>query len=74
MIFLHSSIEIYFKYNEAYDKPVYSDEIYIRERDVNVADEKKNDLDSHICTGKKTYDKMYIWGQLAGWYKQTVKN
>jgi len=74
MLFFHSCTQIYFKHNEAYDKQVNSCEIIIRDRDVNVyenEDENKN-YDEKIHSGVKKYDKMYIWGQLVGWFKQTV--
>ena len=29
-------------------------------------------LDTVIAEGKKEYENNYIWGQLVGWYKQTV--
>lgn len=74
MIYLHSCIEFYFRNNKAYDKQVNSCEIFIRERDVNIAanEENNKNLDSNIYSGQKKYDRMYIWGQLVGWFKQTV--
>ena len=75
MLYLHSCTQIYFKHNDAYGKQVESNEsIFIRDRDVNVyeGDVNNKNLDEKIHTGCKIYDKMYIWGQLVGWFKQTV--
>lgn len=75
MLYLHSCTQIYFKHNEAYGKQVESKEkISIRDRDVKVYEDDVNNeyLDENIHTGSKIYDKMYIWGQLVGWFKQTV--
>lgn len=30
------------------------------------------DLNEVVVKGSKSYDRHYIWGQLVGWYKQTV--
>jgi len=76
LLYMHSCTQIYFKHNDgAYDKQVNSCEIVIRDRDVNVYEDEdaNNNLDKNIHTGSKKYEKMYIWGQLVGWFKQTVK-
>lgn len=75
MLYLHSCTQIYFKHNDAYGKQVESNEsISIRDRDVKTYEDDVNNkhLDEKIHTGCKIYEKMYIWGQLVGWFKQTV--
>jgi len=75
MLYLHSCTQIYFKHNDAYGKQMESNEtISIRDRDVKVYQDDVNNkhLDEKIHTGCKIYDKIYIWGQLVGWFKQTV--
>jgi len=77
LLYMHSCTQIYFMHNDgAYDKQVNSCEIVIRDRDVNVYENEdaNNNLDKNIHTGSKKYEKMYIWGQLVGWFKQSVNN
>lgn len=81
ILFLHYNTNTYFKHNKDYERSVESEKIIIRQRDINTADVVKiNDtkeldlegLNQKVYEGKKIYDKMYIWGQLIGWFKQTV--
>jgi hypothetical protein len=71
MLFLYSSTRTYFKSNKYYES-CNSEKISIRRRDINTNSPGK-DLDAPVCSGEKSYDKLYIWGQLIGWFKQTVK-
>jgi hypothetical protein len=69
ILYLYASTQTYFKYNSIYES-CYSETISIRRRDINTC--QVGDLDAAIHKGEKSYDKLYIWGQLVGWYKQTV--
>lgn len=76
-LFLLSKTSTFFKHNNKY-KSVESIDIHIRKRDINTNTGintnhlTKEELDKSVCEGKKSYDKFYIWGQLIGWFKQTV--
>ena len=70
MLFLYGCTKTYFKNNKDYGS-ADSDMIHIRQRDINTNSSSK-DLDSSVCQGQKSYDRLYIWGQLVGWFKQTV--
>lgn len=56
------------------------DEVLIRKCDVNIDQASRttsselavNDQSKALYKGVKEYDPSYIWGQLIGWYKQTV--
>jgi hypothetical protein len=72
ILFLHANTKIYFKNSKNLDKKnAISTNISIRKRDINT-NSKDDDLDSTVCSGEKAYDKLYVWGQLSGWFKQTV--
>ncbi len=78
MLFLLSKTSTFFNHNNKY-KSVESDKIQIRKRDINSSTGNntnhltKEELDKSVASGKKSYDKFYIWGQLIGWFKQTVR-
>ena len=80
MLFLYSNTSTYFTHSPKYNS-VLSDELHIRKRDINtnLNDLKngnllsKEKLDEPVHTGTKEYDRFYIWGQLVGWFKQTVR-
>ena len=77
MLFLLSKTSTFFNHNNKY-KSVESINIQIRKRDINSSTVNntnhlsKEELDKSVSNGKKSYDKFYIWGQLIGWFKQTV--
>ena len=78
MLYLYAKTSTYFTHSSKYTS-CESEEIHIRKRDINTDTTICNDnhltkeeLDMSICKGKKEYDKFYIWGQLIGWFKQTV--
>jgi len=77
MLFLLSKTSTFFNHNNKY-KSVESINIQIRKRDINSSTVNntnhlsKEELDKSVANGKKSYDKFYIWGQLIGWFKQTV--
>jgi hypothetical protein len=77
MLFLLSKTFTFFNHNNKY-KSVESSTIQIKKRDINSSTVNstnhltKEELDKSVATGKKSYDKFYIWGQLVGWFKQTV--
>lgn len=71
--------KFYFKPNPNYPTPDDSVEISILKRDICLSgfvNEKKDfteeELNQVVVSGKKKYDKLHIWGQMIGWYKQTV--
>lgn len=76
MLWLYANTQTYFTPNDKYKK-FTGDEVRIRKCDVksenqshgslNTADQEKT-----VYKGKKEYDPGYIWGQLVGWFKQTV--
>jgi hypothetical protein len=72
MIYLHASTKVLFKHSKEYNKSVQSDVVCIRKRDIQVNLDKKYELDDTVASARKEYDRFYIWGQLIGWYKQTV--
>ena len=70
-----SKIRTYFTPND-YQK-CRGEEIRIRKCDVSVESKQKDflavaDQETCIYKGFKEYDASFIWGQLVGWYKQTV--
>lgn len=79
IIYFHCKVKHYFKQNPNYNNPKESINISILKRDIclsnkinqvtNFTDEELNKI---VCQGTKAYDKQFIWGQLLGWYKQTV--
>jgi hypothetical protein len=70
ILLLHANTLTLFKHSKHYNKSVKSAEVGIRNRDIQCNVDK--DLDSFYCKGFKEYDRFYIWGQLVGWFKQTV--
>lgn len=79
IVYLYSCIEVFFKHNPSYQTPCDSTSISILQRDLNttsIANESgvmsKEDLNQVIAHGNRKYDKQYVWGQLNGWFKQTV--
>eukprot|EP00340_Litonotus_pictus_P011500 CAMPEP_0170539032 /NCGR_PEP_ID=MMETSP0209-20121228/103672_1 /TAXON_ID=665100 ORGANISM="Litonotus pictus, Strain P1" /NCGR_SAMPLE_ID=MMETSP0209 /ASSEMBLY_ACC=CAM_ASM_000301 /LENGTH=871 /DNA_ID=CAMNT_0010840851 /DNA_START=1778 /DNA_END=4393 /DNA_ORIENTATION=- len=79
MLYMQASVESFFKPNSKYQTPRDSVKISILQRDIcmtNQVNKKTNfsedDLNRVITEGTKKYDKMYVWGQLIGWFKQTV--
>ena len=76
ILWLYANIETYFTPNDSYKKWVEED-VEIRKCDVKEESKEQNQLDPQqqekvIYKGNKEYDPSYIWGQLVGWYKQTV--
>ncbi len=71
ILYLYSSTKTYFKHDSSYEKGAESELSFIRRRDISTTSTGE-DLDEAIHKDRKYYDKLYIWGQLIGWYKQTV--
>ena len=71
IIYLHANTKTLFHHNKLYTKSVKSIKIDIRKRDIHMG--YVSDLDTISVSEAKDYDKLYIWGQLVGWFKQTVK-
>ena len=73
---LYAKTKVLFTTNKNINGCFYGENIQILKRDVDnscVPNEYiKSDLDTVIYEGKKEYENNYIWGQLVGWYKQTV--
>ena len=75
---LYSKTETYFTSTE-YVR-VRGNEVSIRKCDVNMESAARTkatelgvkDQSKALYKGTKEYDPSYIWGQLVGWYKQTV--
>lgn len=75
---MYAKTETYFTATEY--KRVKGDEVEIRKCDVNMDQAQRtkaselavNDQSKALYKGVKEYDPSYIWGQLVGWYKQTV--
>ena len=76
IIFLYAQTKVLFTTNKNINGSFYGENILILKRDVDnscVPNEYINSpLDTVIHEGKKEYENNYIWGQLVGWYKQTV--
>ena len=78
ILYFQSSVQHYFKPYE-YIQNKDSVEIKILQRDISMTNQitkktnfNENDLNKVIYLGVKKYDKMHIWGQMVGWFKQTV--
>ena len=73
---LYAKTKVLFTTNKNINGCFYGENIQILKRDVDnscVPNEFLNSpLDTVIHEGKKEYENNYIWGQLVGWYKQTV--
>ena len=73
---LYAKTKVLFTTNKNINGCFYGENIQILKRDVDnscVPNEYRNSpLDTVIHEGKKEYENNYIWGQLVGWYKQTV--
>lgn len=79
ILYLQSHTMNFFKSNPKYGIPENSVNINILLRDVNTFSKvnqthtfTNKDLNKVVATGQKKYDRMYIWGQLILWFKQTV--
>lgn len=75
ILFLYSKTITYFTPQE-YHK-CRGNEICIRKCDVKNDNKKDKALDvvdqgMSVYKNSKEYDRSYIWGQLVGWFKQTV--
>ena len=73
---LYAKTKVLFTTNKNINGCFFGENIQILKRDVDnscVPNEYiKSPLDTVIYEGKKEYENNYIWGQLVGWYKQTV--
>ena len=73
---LYANTKVLFTSNKNVNGSFYGENIQILKRDVDsscVPNEYiYSPLDTIIAEGKKEYENNYIWGQLVGWYKQTV--
>ena len=73
---LYAKTKVLFTTNKNINGCFFGENIQILKRDVDnscVPNEyTKSPLDTVIYEGKKEYENNYIWGQLVGWYKQTV--
>ena len=76
ILYLYAQTKVLFTANKNINGSFYGENIQILKRDVDnscVPNEFINSpLDTVIAEGKKEYENNYIWGQLVGWYKQTV--
>ena len=76
ILFLYCNTKILFTTNKNINGCFFGENIQILKRDVDnscVPNEYQNSpLNTVIYEGKKEYENNYIWGQLVGWYKQTV--
>jgi hypothetical protein len=85
VLWLYGNTYTYFTPNESYKK-TKGDEQKIRKCDVRMATSEAgkviapngevslntSDQEKSVYKGFKEYDPGYIWGQLIGWFKQTV--
>lgn len=74
ILIMYAKTEHYFTQNERYKKS-RSDTVAIRNCDVRHPEGANMDQYSQgkkKYEGCKEYDSQYIWGQLVGWFKQTV--
>ena len=73
---LYVKTKVLFTTNKNINGCFFGENVQILKRDVDdscVPNEYLNSpLDTVIYEGKKEYENNYIWGQLVGWYKQTV--
>ena len=72
-LYLYSKIETYFTPSD-YTK-TRGKLVSIRNCDVHQPEQAKFDIADQVKSvykGAKEYEAHYIWGQLVGWYKQTV--
>ena len=76
VLYLYAQTRVLFTANKNINGSFYGENIQILKRDVDnscVPNEYISaPLDTVIAEGKKEYENNYIWGQLVGWYKQTV--
>ena len=76
ILYLNAQTRVLFAANKNINGSFYGENIQILKRDVDnscVPNEYiSSPLDTVIAEGKKEYENNYIWGQLVGWYKQTV--
>lgn len=74
ILMMYAHTETYFTQNEKYHR-CKSDEVIVRRCDVKSSQNEKMDKfnqGKQMYQGQKEYDSQYIWGQLVGWFKQTV--
>lgn len=86
IVLLQAKTKNYFKFNSLYPIPDNSVNISILQRDISTTSKvnqsgksgqgecnmTQDDLNKIVAEGCKKYDKYYIWGQIVGWFKQTV--
>ena len=76
ILYLYSQTKVLFTTNKNINGCFYGENIQILKRDVDNScvplEFSNSPLDTVIAEGKKEYENNYIWGQLVGWYKQTV--
>lgn len=75
-LFLHGYTKSYFTSNSNYQK-IISTEVQVRACDVTGEKKVVGEITAEeqarpIYTGVKEYESSFVWGQLAGWFKQTV--
>ena len=76
ILYLYSKTKIHFTPNQNVTGQYLSEKIQIRKRDVDISCLSPQfidaPLDTVIAEEQKEYENHYLWGQLVGWYKQTV--
>jgi hypothetical protein len=76
MLYLYAKTKIHFMPNQNVSGQYLSEKIQIRKRDVDMeclSEEYLHlPLDAIIVEEQKEYENHYMWGQLVGWFKQTV--
>ena len=76
ILYLYAQTRVLFTTNKNINGCFYGENIQILKRDVDITcvpnEFSLSPLDTVIAEGKKEYENNYIWGQLVGWYKQTV--
>ena len=80
ILYLYSHTFTYFTATEAYKK-FTGEEVWVRKCEVTCEPKNKeiksnliqNEEERTVFKGAKEYETTYIWGQLAGWYKQSVE-
>ena len=76
ILYLYAQTRVLFTSNKNINGCFYGENIQILKRDVDTScvpiEYISSPLDTVIAEGKKEYENNYIWGQLVGWYKQTV--
>ena len=75
-LWLYANIKTYFTPNENYSRCKGGEQI-IRKCDVRIDTPQSvalhpQELEQTVYRGCKEYDPGYVWGQLIGWFKQTV--